>query len=323
VEKRRRLPKKSKRDAAEEGDEESSSRARDSAARDAVADDGTGESSARRAKDADAASSGGKDASDGTTRTTNEKYSNVLQNGSSNSTSSSFPEGARERAAAEAAHTAATAKMQDFLETRHGEERRQLAISRQAKKIISETAAMEAKAEKALDKSIEAAEHAHAAAQVAIYTEVVAFIAGAAGAITAFVGWKMDESQLPPSLRNSGAALEEALAPTSAGRRGGGRRRGPAAQPAQPGRAEKQPGSRITEPLRERGGTPAVSLAEPAGDQRSPETRGAPFEADNTSTSGRDTAQGQPSYLSGFGSHLSRLFGGFSSASDRDSGRAA
>merc|ERR1711920_666773 len=59
----------------------------------------------------------------------------------------------------------------------------------------------EADLRRVLEKANEAAEEALAAAQVAVWTEAVAAVGTIAGILTTWIGWKMDESQLPPELQ--------------------------------------------------------------------------------------------------------------------------
>merc|ERR1719336_1330666 len=59
----------------------------------------------------------------------------------------------------------------------------------------------EAELRKVVEKSHAAAASALSAAQVAIWTEAVAALGTFAALLTAWVGWKMDDSELPPDLQ--------------------------------------------------------------------------------------------------------------------------
>lgn len=60
------------------------------------------------------------------------------------------------------------------------------------------TSLADAELRKVLEESNEAAEEALAAAEVAVITEAVAFVGCLAGVLSSWIGWKMDDSQLPP-----------------------------------------------------------------------------------------------------------------------------
>lgn len=59
----------------------------------------------------------------------------------------------------------------------------------------------EAELRKIVEKSNEAAAEALSAAQVAVWTEAIAAVGTFAAVLTSWIGWKMDDSELPPELQ--------------------------------------------------------------------------------------------------------------------------
>eukprot|EP00928_Gymnodinium_smaydae_P039961 TRINITY_DN27181_c0_g1_i1.p1 TRINITY_DN27181_c0_g1~~TRINITY_DN27181_c0_g1_i1.p1 ORF type:complete len:216 (-),score=48.02 TRINITY_DN27181_c0_g1_i1:73-720(-) len=65
----------------------------------------------------------------------------------------------------------------------------------------SEASAVELHVREAVQEAEAAAEDALAAAQVALFTEIVGALATVAGLTASVIGWKMDDSELPPELK--------------------------------------------------------------------------------------------------------------------------
>lgn len=87
-------------------------------------------------------------------------------------------------------------------------------VEEEASEAESVASMSEADLRRVLEKANEAAEDALAAAQVAVWTEAVAAVGTIAGILTTWIGWKMDESQLPPELQlpeDSGGGLPAEL----------------------------------------------------------------------------------------------------------------